>query len=60
MNEADGRRPNNRDPRQKRIESDDLRNSLQYSGPAVQEEYDRHYAQLGAQFAEGDSESLIV
>lgn len=37
-----------------RIRDDDLRDSLEQGGPMVQREYDRHYAAMGPQFAEGD------
>ncbi|KAK4443815.1 hypothetical protein QBC34DRAFT_361363 [Podospora aff. communis PSN243] len=35
-------------------EDDRLRRSLQYGGSAVKGEYDRHYAELGSRYAEGD------
>ncbi|KAK3370709.1 hypothetical protein B0H63DRAFT_487485 [Podospora didyma] len=37
-----------------RAQDDDLRDSLQYGGNAVQDEFDRRYSQLGPRFAQGD------
>ncbi|KAM7187099.1 hypothetical protein V8F33_011433 [Rhypophila sp. PSN 637] len=41
-------------PERGRIRDDDLRDSLGQGGPMVKREYDRHYAAMGPQFAEGD------
>jgi len=35
-------------------DDDRLRQSLQYGGSSVKNEYDRHYAELGSRYAEGD------
>ncbi|KAK0638592.1 hypothetical protein B0T16DRAFT_462357 [Cercophora newfieldiana] len=35
-------------------DDDRLRQSLQYGGSTVRNEYDRHYAELGSRYAEGD------
>ena len=62
VNEAEPRRGRDRSqqrdqPRQRvNAQDDDLRDSLQYGGNAVQHEFDRRYSQLGPRFAQGDCE----
>lgn len=39
----------------RRKSGNDLRDSLEYSGPMVRREYDQHFARMGPKFAQGDS-----
>jgi hypothetical protein len=39
---------------QQHPDNDRLRQSLQYGGPTIKSEFDRHYAELGNRYAEGD------
>ncbi|KAK3325115.1 hypothetical protein B0H66DRAFT_547409 [Apodospora peruviana] len=56
----EGKNANNNPPQQERQQEpdrnreNDLRGSLEQGGPMVKREFDRHYANMGPRFAEGD------